>query len=280
MAKNQFKIFGKQLIRLEYPVVMTPRWGHGKPAHKQLNDIISQGDQGYGVLLQSFLRFSEAFAEINLAKSEKDHTKPSWNNGFFPGLDMVALYGMLARLAPSHYLEVGSGNSTKMARKAINEQNLPTHITSIDPFPRADIDALSNTVIRKPLENLTDYRIFEELSENDVLFIDNSHRTFPNSDVTVFFMEILPRLQKGVVVHIHDIYLPYDYPEFMCDRAYNEQYLLAMAIMSNPGRYQTLLPNYYISEHPRLKTILAPLWSEEKLKNVEPHGGSYWLRIG
>jgi len=280
MSKNQFKIFGKQLIRLEYPVVMTPRWGHGKPAHKGLNAIISEGDKAYGVLLESFLRHREIFSRIKTAKMEKNHGQPAWNNGFLPGLDMVALYGLLARLGSAHYVEVGSGNSTKMARKAITDNQLPTHITSIDPFPRADIDALADTVIRKPFETLGDYSTFEKLSENDILFIDNSHRCFPNSDVTVFFMEILPRLQRGVIVHIHDIYLPFDYPDFMCDRAYSEQYLLAMAILSNPGRYQTLLPNYYISEHHELKKILQPIWSEPGLTGVETHGGSYWLRIG
>jgi hypothetical protein len=95
----------------------------------------------------------------------------------------------------------------------------------------------------------------------------------------VFFMEILPRLQPGVIVHIHDIYLPYDYPPFMCDRFYSEQYTLAAFILANPTRYATLLPNYFISEDTELRKILAPIWNHPNLKDVEQHGGSYWIRI-
>jgi hypothetical protein len=82
-----------------------------------------------------------------------------------------------------------------------------------------------------------------------------------------------------VIVHIHDIYLPYDYPQFMCDRAYSEQYMLAAFVLANPAKYATILPNYYISEDKELSGILAPLWAHPNLEGVERHGGSYWLRI-
>jgi hypothetical protein len=101
----------------------------------------------------------------------------------------------------------------------------------------------------------------------------------PNSDATVFFLEILPRLQPGVIVHIHDIYLPYDYPQFMCDRFYSEQYTLAAFILANPLRYSTLLPNYFISEDKELSDILLPIWNHPNLKDVEKHGGSYWMKL-
>ena len=93
------------------------------------------------------------------------------------------------------------------------------------------------------------------------------------------FLEIFPRLKKGVIVHIHDVYLPYDYPQFMCDRFYSEQYGLAIFVMSNPKRYQPLLPNYYISENKSLAKTIEPIWNHPNLKDVERHGGSFWLRI-
>jgi hypothetical protein len=133
-------------------------------------------------------------------------------------------------------------------------------------------------MIRKPFENI-DFDIAGELDANDVLFIDNSHRILPNSDSLVFFLEILPRLKRGVIVHIHDIYLPYDYPQFMCDRFYSEQYGLAIYLMANPEKYETILPNYFISEDKELSEMIAPIWDHENLRDVEQHGGSYWIRI-
>jgi hypothetical protein len=165
-----------------------------------------------------------------------------------------------------------------VAHKAIIEQNLSTEFISIDPKPRAKIDQLPNRMIRKPFENI-DFDIAGELDANDVLFIDNSHRILPNSDSLVFFLEILPRLKRGVIVHIHDIYLPYDYPQFMCDRFYSEQYGLAIYLMANPEKYETILPNYFISEDKELSEMIAPIWDHENLRDVEQHGGSYWIRI-
>lgn len=211
---------------------------------------------------------------------ETDENNPAWNNNFLPGLDIVALYGILAKFKPSKYIEIGSGNSTKVARKAVNENALKTEIISIDPFPRANIDHLADKVIRKPFENLDDNKfIIESLNENDVLFIDNSHRVFPNSDAMVCFLELLPQLKKGVIVQIHDVYLPYDYPQFMCDRFYNEQYVLAAFLLANHEKYKTILPNYFISEDKELSDVILAVWNHPNLHGVERHGGSFWLQI-
>lgn len=95
----------------------------------------------------------------------------------------------------------------------------------------------------------------------------------------ICFLEILPFLKKGVIVHFHDIYLPYDYPQFMCDRFYNEQYMLAAFILSNPGKFKTILPNYFISEDAELAQIISPMWNHPNLNNIETHGGSFWLQV-
>ena len=109
--------------------------------------------------------------------------------------------------------------------------------------------------------------------------MDNTHRILPNSDAMVFFLEILPRLKRGVIIHLHDIYLPYDYPQFMCDRFYSEQYGLAIFLLANPDKYEILLPNYFISEDRELSEVIAPIWNHENLRDVERHGGSFWFRI-
>ncbi|GAB4202833.1 MAG: class I SAM-dependent methyltransferase [Bacteroidia bacterium] len=269
-----------QTIFLEYKVNAQPRYGHGKPPHPLLNEIISKQSESYKTLLKSFLKYKDHLQSIKDSKKETNENLPAWNNGFLPGLDIIGIYGMLAEIKPKIYFEIGSGNSTKVARKCITDNHLNTQIISLDPFPRTNIDHLSDKVIRKPIETLDDYRfIVDSLNENDILFIDNSHGVYPNSDATICFMEILPYLKKGVIVHFHDIYLPYDYPQFMCDRYYNEQYMLAAFIMSDTDRYKVVLPNFYISENKELSSIISEIWEHPNLSNVEKHGGSFWLQI-
>lgn len=269
-----------QSIHLDYKVQVRPRTDHGNPAHSMLYEIVDRNRATYRELLNSFKKDSGKIQEIKIHPDGPDDTNPHWDNDYLPGLDIIGLYGMIAEFCPQKYVEIGSGNSTKVARKSIRENHLQTEIISIDPFPRASIDHLADQVIREPLENVKDNRfIIESLHENDILFIDNSHRVFPNSDAMVCFLELLPNLRKGVIVHFHDIYLPYDYPQFMCDRFYNEQYTLAAFILSNPGKYKPILPNFFISEDKELSGILDTVWDHPNLRNVERHGGSFWLQI-
>ncbi len=278
--KSLYRFFsGKhQTVHLDYKVDARPRFP--ETGHPQLYSIIDANRAEYATTLASFLTFTEQIQSIKKLSEESDENQPAWNNDFLPGLDIVSIYGIIATKKPKKYIEIGSGNSTKVARKAINDQNLSTEIISIDPFPRANIDHLSDKVIRKPFENLADISfILDELEENDILFIDNSHRVFPNSDAMICFLELLPQLKKGVIVHIHDIYLPYDYPQFMCDRFYNEQYMLAAFVLANPVKYHTLLPNFFINKDKELSTVISPIWEHKNLTGVEKHGGSYWLQI-
>jgi hypothetical protein len=240
--------------------------------------IINSNRDSYRNFLLKAISYKETIWEIKDSKEEKDTIKPTWNNGYLPGLDIIGIYTLIAEFKPNKYIEIGSGNSTKVAYKAKTERNLTTEIISIDPMPRAEIDNLANKVIRKPFEDI-DYNILDELNENDILFVDNSHRILPNSDSMVFYLEILPRLRKGVIVHIHDIYLPYDYPQFMCDRFYSEQYGLAMYLLANSKKYETILPNYFIHQDRELSELISPIWNHKNLENVERHGGSFWLRI-
>ena len=280
MLKSIYKFISSryQNLFLEYGVDFKPRYGHGLPPHKELYAIVNEGREEYKAFLESTLKFVEAFHSIKKMSEDKNPSNPVWNNTFLPGLDIVGIYSMLALKHPKKYVEVGSGNSTKVAYRAKKDNNLSTEIISIDPYPRAEIDHLADQVIRKPFEDVG-YEMIYALEENDVLFIDNSHRILPNSDSMVFFLEILPRLKKGVIVQIHDIYIPYDYPQFMCDRFYTEQYGLMMYLLANPQKYKTILPNYFISEDKELKTVIEKIWQHPNLEGVERHGGSYWIQI-
>ena len=280
MLKQLFRFLSPryQNLFLEYKVKLKPRYGHGLPAHPELYKIIDANRETYIKLLKKALANKKHIWAIRDSKVETDNDKPAWNNGYLPGLDIIGIYTMLARFKPKRYIEIGSGNSTRVAHKAFVEKDLSTEFISIDPKPRAEIDQIPNRMIREPFENVT-LDIVAELNANDILFLDNSHRILPNSDSMVFFMEILPRLKRGVIVHLHDIYLPYDYPQFMCDRFYSEQYALAIYLLANPDKYETILPNYFISEDKELSELIAPIWDHENLKDVERHGGSYWIRI-
>lgn len=280
MLKSLYRFISPRFQNLffEYKTDMKPRNGVGKGgSHPQLLEIVEEHRKGYESILDSCLEYTETFHGIE--SSEKDADLPFWNNGFLPGLDIVAIYTMMRLFKPKQYVEIGSGNSTKVVRRAIVDGELNTHLTSIDPFPRATIDHLSDTIIRMPLEKMEDHSIFEGLEEGDILFIDNSHRCLPNSDVTVCFLEIVPRLRKGVIVHVHDIYIPFDYPQFMCDRAYSEQYVLAAMLLANSEKFKTILPNYFISQDEDLSSRIARIWKHPNLKGVEQHGGSYWFQI-
>jgi len=272
-------IRGRQMLHLDYPVKMKPRYGHGLPPHQQLNSIINQHREEYKQLLVYALSLKQHFITIPEQSNHQDAQSPGWNNGFLPGLDIVMLYAMIAKFKPATYIEIGSGNSTKVAFKAKKDLQLSSRFISIDPAPRAEIDALTDQVIRKPFEEV-DLSVFSKLVAGDIVFVDNSHRMFPNSDATVFFLDVLPNLPEGVIVHVHDIYLPYDYPQFMCDRFYSEQYGLAAFLLANPQRYHTLMPNYFVSEDVELNKILEPLWNDPKMPKVEKHGGSFWIKIG
>jgi hypothetical protein len=268
-------------VHLDHPVDPRPRYGHGLPPHPQLEKLIAAGRDTYSSYLAHAGALAGHMQRIRRSGEEADADAPQWNNGFLPGLDIVGIYTMLHQHRPARYIEVGSGNSTKVARRVITDHGLATEIVSIDPFPRASIDHLAHRVLRQRLEDLPDVQwIIDELGKDDILFIDNSHRVLPNSDATVFFLELLPRLKPGVIVHVHDIYLPHDYPQFMCDRFYSEQYLLAAFLLADPVRYRTLLPAWYISQDPELSALAAPLWDHPHLEGVERHGCSFWLRIG
>jgi hypothetical protein len=108
--------------------------------------------------------------------------------------------------------------------------------------------------------------------------VDNSHRSFQNSDVTVFFTEILPTLSAGVLFGIHDIWTPNDYPAEWRGRWYNEQYLLEAYLLGGFKRDEIVLPAAWVSQEPEMMAILAPLFQAPRMSGVQPHGGTFWLR--
>ncbi len=132
-------------------------------------------------------------------------------------------------------------------------------------------------MIREPLERCSS-EPFESLKSGDILFLDSSHRAFQGSDVTAFFLDILPRLQPGVIVHLHDIYLPFDYISGHVPRLWNEQYMLATALLFGGRSFEILFPCWYAGRDPELSAQAAQLLRVGPLKGVDLYGASFWMR--
>ncbi|WP_218010808.1 class I SAM-dependent methyltransferase [Herbidospora mongoliensis] len=262
-------------IFIDHPIDPEPRFGHGKPAHPEMTALVERNRSRYADRLGRFAKLADSLAEIPLRDSPKG-TTPYWDNGWLPPLDALGLYGLLVENNPRRYVEIGSGNSTKFARRAIRDHGLRTTVTSIDPAPRAHVDALCDVTVRSPLER-ADLGIFADLEPGDIVFLDGSHRVLMGSDVTVFFFEVLPLLPPGVLVHLHDIMLPFDYPPEWRWRHYSEQYLLAAFLLGDPARYDIELPSAFIHADPALRDPLRPLW--ERLSVTEHYlPASFWFR--
>jgi hypothetical protein len=253
-----------------------PRYGGGRPPHPELERIIAAGRARYAALIDASARLQADFAALPI-EGDDAAAVPYWLNTWFPPLDAMMLQTMLATRRPRLLVEVGSGMSTKFARQAIERHRLGTRIVSIDPQPRAEIDGLVDDKIRLPLEQIAP-EWFDRLGEDDILFVDSSHRALQNSDVTMFFLDVLPRLRPGVVAHLHDIYLPYDYTPAYLRLLWNEQYFLAAALLYGAAGIEILFPCWYASRDPELSRRLDDCLRQGPLANLSIHGKSFWLR--
>lgn len=265
-------------IFLDYPVSLNPRYSKKEPIQK-ISKIFSTNVEAHKRLLIEFLKLKDNLWSMALDESErKNQNDPIWINRFFPALDTITLYGILASYNPKLFLEVGSGNSTKVAKRSILDNRLQTEIWSIDTQPRTEINQICDKVFRMPMEEL-DLSVFKQLKAGDILFIDNSHRVFMNSDVTAFFLDVLPILASGVIVQIHDVFLPYDYPESWAERFYSEQYMLAVLLLFGSEKIEILLPNFFVSQDEELSKVLNPIWENTKFDKVERQGASFWFKV-
>jgi hypothetical protein len=260
-------------VVLDYPAAAAPprRRGEGP-----LFDLIDGSTEEYARTLRMLASYEDDLARIPC--HTEDERAPAWINQFLPGTDAAAIYGFLRSRAPRTFLEIGSGNSTRFARRAIEDGGLKTRIVSIDPSPRAPIAGLSDQVISEPLE-LAPIALFETLQPGDVVFLDGSHRVFTGSDVTVFFLDLLPELPTGVLVGIHDVNLPDDYPAEIQTRHYSEQYVLAGLLLGRPEWLRLVLAADFAGRIPELASELSGLWRRLDLRGPITGGVAFWFEI-
>jgi hypothetical protein len=133
----------------------------------------------------------------------------------YPFLDSMLLYFMIRDIKPRKYIEIGSGVSTyicSLASKENEKTGSSLDITCIDPFPQENLYKIPKVNILKDEIQNVDLCFFDQLREGDILFIDSTHILKIDGDVPYLYLEIIPRLENGVIIHIHDIHFPYNIP--------------------------------------------------------------------
>lgn len=193
----------------------------------------------------------------------------------FIGYDPYVYHCMIRNFKPARIIEVGAGYSTLVATNAAALNGAVTEIIAIEPYPGDLLQSLSSRVqiVRQSAQSV-DIEVFTDLRENDILFIDSSHVVKTGSDVCFLVLEALPRLNQGVIVHFHDIFLPRNYPlSWLLERRifWNEQYLLHAYLMHNQRARVLFAVRYMIERH-------ADLMSGAFF-DCEATGGSLWLRM-
>jgi hypothetical protein len=183
---------------------------------------------------------------LDLARPDITDNEFNINNGTFESGDAEFLYQFLRYFKPRTVVEIGSGNSTRMARIALERNAVETGVdarhTCIEPYEIPWLEQLPGIRVRRERVETAAIDWSSELGAGDLLFVDSSHMIRPQGDVLKEYLEIFPRLQSGVYVHIHDIFTPRDYPKsWVVDdvKFWNEQYLLEM-LLSNTGRYKVV----------------------------------------
>ncbi|MEO2091815.1 MAG: class I SAM-dependent methyltransferase [Gemmataceae bacterium] len=226
-------------------------------------------------------------ADLPFGADPKPGLRYHYENTYFPYADGVTLYCLMRHLRPARVIEVGSGFSSAVMLDT-DELCLGgrTEFTFIDPYPERVEGLLKSTdrercrvfaqrVQEVPLE------LFQTLRAGDWLFIDSSHVSKIGSDVNHLFLEVMPRLAAGVVVHVHDIFWPFEYPpEWLTQgRAWNESYLLR-GLLTGGMRYRVLLFTSYLERHAGAEWSAA-LPTATRRAAVNPHVGSasLYLRV-
>lgn len=197
------------------------------------------------------------------------------SNDQFPPHDAAVLYAMVRTLRPARMVEIGCGWSTTVAAAAIEDGGLSTKLTCIEPYPREFVRSMDDVLtLREERVELTPTSVFDELEAGDICFIDSSHVVKTGSDVVHEFLEVLPRLADGVVVHVHDIFIPEDYPRGWVASGFNwnEQYLLQAFLVGN-AKASVLMMNHLLAvRHPEaVRAAFGP---------IELNGSSMWFGTG
>jgi predicted O-methyltransferase YrrM len=217
-----------------------------------------------------FLETIDAYAAALARIGDNRPPEPRWDQVWFPRLDACAAYVMVRTAKPARIVEIGAGHSTRFLARAIRDEGLDARLTAIDPDPRASLAGLDIEWIARTVQETA----LPPLAAGDILFIDSSHVHAPASDVAVLLEAVFPALAAGVLVHVHDIFLPDPYPAQWAYRRYNEQEKVAELL--DTGAAAPLFASRYVATH--MADALAASAVARLPLAADAFENSLWLR--
>ena len=183
----------------------------------------------------------------------EDPTEYFIDNDQYPALDAWILEGLLRAASPKRVIEIGSGFSSLVTARVNRECfDDPMQFVCVEPYPRQflldGVPGITSLEVTKVQDLPLDF--FGVLEDGDVLFVDTSHTVKTGGDVVWIYNEILPRLAPGVYVHLHDIFLPREYPQpwVLEGWGWNEQYLVQSFLQFNTG-FEVVFGALWMVEH-------------------------------
>ena len=231
---------------------------------------------------QLFKLLAPHFANMPFLELPGGHDRYHYLNSSYNFGDACIYWSMLAHLRPARIVEVGCGYSSAFALDAIDHLHLDTHCTFVDPYP-SQLQQLSgpldprHVVLAEPVQAVGS-ALAASLHENDLLFIDSSHVVKSGSDVVYEITEMLPKVRRGVVVHFHDVFYPFEYPEAWVlddNKSWNELYMLHAFLMFNDA-FEVLFFNDHFAKT-RRDVVIEHAGPAASRILLNP-GGGLWLR--
>jgi Methyltransferase domain len=240
----------------------------GAPPFEEVFDLLAD----YKPAFEDFLSVMNSHEQCYI-NSRSGAISPNWSSSFLSRFDAACIYSAVAHFKPDRIVEIGSGNSTVFMSRAIIDHGLATKMRCIDPHPRIDIDELPVQIDRRVL-SFEDVAQISTLSAGDILFVDSSHILQPDFDVDIIMNRIMPRLAPGVLVHFHDIFLPFPYPDAWKDYRFNEQNGLISWLLS--GAVEPVFAGHFVWRE--MQAELNAVCKNFPLSTAA-NGGSLWLRM-
>ena len=233
----------------------------------------------YDAMERLFSRLISLEPSLPLPESPIPSQRYHLRNTMYGIGDAFILSKMIQYLSPAQIIEVGSGFSSAVTLDTLDMLGLETHCAFIEPYTTRlesilrEEDRGRVNIIRSKVQDV-DVTLFEKLRANDLLFLDTTHVSKTGSDVNFEVFDVLPRLASGVIVHFHDIFDKFEYPNnwiYKENRSWNEIYVLRAFLMYN-HEFEVIYANdAFTKNRHEVVEKLRP----ELLRNP---GGGLWLR--
>ncbi len=254
--------------------VLRESWA-GYFLHGALNEVDYQIEKQF----EFFKKISKHFGKIEFPVQQSSEFRYFFENDFYSYGDALVLCGIITEFRPRRIIEVGSGYSSAVILDTLDRTELSTACIFVDPYPDRLISLLRPTdksrasIFELPVQ-FVDLEVFRKLQSNDILFLDTTHVLKSGSDVVHELFQVLPCLEPGVIVHFHDVFDLFEYPDqwvLSDNRSWNEIYALR-AFLANNSKYEIVLLNDAVA-----KNFGAEAFSISPEFMINP-GGGLWLR--